>query len=44
MQHDNAEAQPFNLEENGTVRINQGPEEEMDIAAERLAREMMSIR
>jgi len=42
MQHDNAEPQPFNLEENGTVRINNGSEEEMDMAAERLAREMMT--
>ncbi len=31
----------FSLEENGTVRIDNGSEEEMDIAAERLAREML---
>jgi len=41
MQQDDAPPQPFNLEENGTVRINHEPEEEMDIAAERLAREML---
>ena len=42
LQHDNASPTPFNLEENGTVRINHGSEEEMDIAAERFAREMMT--
>jgi hypothetical protein len=42
MQHDEVEPTPFNLEENGTVRINNEPEEEMDMAAERLAREMMT--
>ena len=33
--------QPFALNENGTVTINGVPEEEMDLAAERLAREML---
>ena len=33
--------QPFALHENGTVSINGGPDEEMDLAAERLAREML---
>jgi len=42
LQHDNASPTPFHLEENGTVRINHGSEEEMDIAAERFAREMMT--
>jgi hypothetical protein len=42
MQQDDAPPTPFNLEENGTVRINHGSEEEMDIAAERFAREMMT--
>ena len=42
LQRDASEPVPFNLEENGTVRIDHGPEEEMDIAAERFAREMMS--
>jgi hypothetical protein len=34
-------AQAFALNENGTVTINGAPEEEMDFAAERLAREML---
>jgi hypothetical protein len=42
LESSNAPPVPFNLEENGTVRINNGPEEEMDFAAERIAREMMS--
>ncbi len=33
--------EPFALNENGTVTINGKPEEEMDLAAERLAREML---
>ena len=33
--------QAFALNENGTVTINGAPEEEMDLAAERLAREML---
>ena len=34
--------QPFALHEDGTVSINGGAQEEMDIAAEQLAREMIS--
>ena len=34
--------QPFALHEDGTVSINGGAQEEMDIAAEQLARGMMS--
>ena len=41
MQQSDQASTPFSLEENGTVRLNQGPEEEMDFAAEHLAREMM---
>ena len=33
---------PFHLNENGTVAVAGAPEEEMDIAAEHFAREMMS--
>ena len=33
--------EPFALNENGTATINGAPEEEMDLAAERLAREML---
>src|SRR3984957_5939678 len=33
--------EPFALNENGTVIINGAPEEEMDLVAERLAREML---
>jgi hypothetical protein len=33
--------QSFALNENGTVSINGRPDEEMDLAAERLAREML---
>ncbi len=33
---------PFRLNENGTVTVAGDPEEEMDIAAERFAREMMT--
>jgi hypothetical protein len=41
MQHSDGEQLPFSQQENGTVRLNNGPEEEMDFAAEHLAREMM---
>jgi hypothetical protein len=34
-------SQPFALNENGTVTINGAAPEEMDLAAERLAREML---
>jgi len=33
---------PFALNENGTVTLNHGPEQEMDIAAEQFARDMLS--
>jgi len=33
--------QSFALHEDGTVSLNGGPPEEMDLAAERLAREML---
>ena len=33
--------EPFALYEDGTVSLNDGPPEEMDLAAERLAREML---
>lgn len=32
----------FRLNENGTVTLGNGPEEEMDVAAEQIAREMLS--
>ena len=32
---------PFSLNENGTVTLNHGPEQEMDIAAEQFARDML---
>jgi len=34
---------PFRLNDNGTVTIADIPEEEMDIAAERFAREMLAL-
>jgi hypothetical protein len=42
IQQDEKPSVSFSIEENGTVHINNGPEEEMDMAAERLAREMMT--
>jgi len=41
MQHSEQAPQPFALHEDGTVSLDHGPQEEMDIAAERLAREML---
>jgi hypothetical protein len=41
LQHGGHPSQPFALNENGTVSLNGAPEEEMDIAAEHLAREML---
>ena len=41
MQQSDEAPQRFALNENGTVSVNGAPEEEMDFAAERLAREMM---
>ena len=35
-------SRPFHLNENGTVTLAEGPEEEMDLAAERFARELMT--
>lgn len=32
---------PFHLNENGTATVGNGPEQEMDLAAEHFAREMM---
>ena len=42
MQHSDEDPIPFALEENGTVTINHLPEQEMDIAAESLAREILT--
>jgi hypothetical protein len=42
MQHSNQPPQPFALTEDGNVRIANAPPEEMDMAAEHLARAMMS--
>jgi hypothetical protein len=42
MQHSDEAPQTFALNENGTVTLNAAPEEEMDIAAEQLAREMLA--
>ena len=42
MQHSDGAPQPFALHEDGTVSLNGSPQEEMDIAAEQLARGMMS--
>ncbi len=41
MQHSDEAPQQFALHEDGTVSIDGGQQEEMDIAAEQLAREMM---
>ena len=41
MQHSGEPAVGFALTEHGNVRLNGGPPEEMDLAAERLAREML---
>ena len=44
MQQDEGEAMPFELLEDGTVRAGNAPAEEMDMAAERFAREMLTPR
>jgi hypothetical protein len=44
MQHSDAAPEAFALTEDGNVRIANGPAEEMDFAAERLAREMLHNR
>jgi len=41
LQHSGKAPMAFTLTEGGNVRIADGPAEEMDLAAERLAREMM---
>jgi hypothetical protein len=41
MQHSQDAPQDFTLTEDGSVRIGDGPAEEMDMAAERLAREIL---
>ncbi len=42
VQDDHNPPQPFRLNENGTVTLADASEEEMDLAAERFAREMMA--
>lgn len=42
LQHSGEAPIPFTLTEDGNVRINNGAPEEMDLAAERLTREMMT--
>ena len=47
MQHSEQESEgnaptPFSLNENGTITLNHGPEQEMDIAAEHFAREILT--
>jgi hypothetical protein len=41
MQHSDEAPTPFALNENGTVTLNHGPEQEMDLAAEQFARELL---
>ncbi|MGA8940917.1 MAG: transcriptional regulator [Acidobacteriaceae bacterium] len=41
MQRSNEAPTPFALEENGTVTLNHQPQQEMDMAAEQLARDML---
>ena len=42
VQSQDGSPQAFRLHENGTVSVDDGPEEEMDLAAERFAREILS--
>jgi hypothetical protein len=42
LQHSGEAPIPFRLNENGTVTINHQPEQEMDIAAEQFAREILT--
>ncbi|MGI4831726.1 MAG: hypothetical protein ACRYFU_26620 [Janthinobacterium lividum] len=42
VEESHAPGRPFHLNENGTVTVASEPEEEMDLAAERFAREMMA--
>jgi len=41
LQHSGQSPTPFTLTEDGNVRINNAPPEEMDIAAEQFARDML---
>jgi hypothetical protein len=41
LQPSNAPPQPFTLNENGTITLNHQPEQEMDLAAEQFAREIL---
>jgi hypothetical protein len=41
VQQSNATPTPFTLNENGTITLNHQPEQEMDIAAEQFAREIL---
>ena len=43
VQQSNAASTSFSLNENGTVTINHQPEQEMDIAAEQFAREILTL-
>ena len=42
VEESHAPTRPFHLNKDGTVTVAAEPEEEMDLAAERFAREMMS--
>ncbi len=42
LQHSGEAPTPFTLNENGTVTLNHQPQQEMDIAAEQFARELLS--
>jgi len=42
LQHSGQPPQPFTLNENGTVTLNHQPEQEMDVAAEQFAREILT--
>jgi len=43
LQHSGQPPQPFTLNENGTVTLNHQPEQEMDIAAEQFARDILTL-
>ena len=42
VEHSQQAPQSFRLNEDGTVTLAEGPEEEMDLAAERFARELLA--
>jgi hypothetical protein len=42
MQHSNQAPMAFSVNEDGTVSLDNGANEEMDLAAERIAREMLT--